>query len=75
MKVSEIRAKSSQEILQDLEGLKRELLNLRIQWQAGELKNSAQYKKTRREIARINTILREMTLGINKELYQKKVAE
>lgn len=72
VKLSELRGKSKEELLQELEGSKRELLNLRIQWQVGELKDSAQYKKTRKGIARINTILREMELGIHKELYQKK---
>jgi large subunit ribosomal protein L29 len=71
-KLSELRGKSREELLQGLEGFKRELLNLRIQWQVGELKNSAQYKHIRKEIARVLTILREMELGTNKELYQKK---
>ncbi len=72
MKLSELRAKSREELLHELEGFKRELLNLRIQWQAGELKNSAQYNKTRKAIARVKTLLREMELGTNRELYQKK---
>ncbi|HCN19970.1 MAG: 50S ribosomal protein L29 [Planctomycetes bacterium RIFCSPHIGHO2_02_FULL_50_42] len=69
MKPGEIRTKLREDILAELEGSKRELLNLRIQWQAGELKNSAQYAKTRKKIARTKTILREMDLGINKRLY------
>ncbi len=69
MKAAELRAKSREEILEELEGSKRELLNLRIQWQAGELKNSAQYARTREAIARAETVLREMELGINKKLY------
>lgn len=72
MKLSELRGKSKEELLQELEGFKRALLNLRIQWQAGELKNSAQYRNTRKEIARVKTLLRELELGIHKELYQKK---
>ncbi|MDO8125777.1 MAG: 50S ribosomal protein L29 [Candidatus Brocadiales bacterium] len=69
MKPGEIRTKLREDILAELEGSKRELLNLRIQWQAGELKNSAQYAKTRKKIARTKTILREIYLGINKRLY------
>ncbi|MFQ5861789.1 MAG: 50S ribosomal protein L29 [Candidatus Brocadiales bacterium] len=69
MKPAEIRAKSREEIIEELKGCERELLNLRIQWQTGELKNSAQYIKTRRDIARIKTVLKELELGINKELY------
>ncbi|HDY67744.1 MAG TPA: 50S ribosomal protein L29 [Candidatus Scalindua sp.] len=72
MKAGEIRSKSCQEILEELEGCKRELLNLRFQWQVGELRNSAQYGQTRKDIARLKTILREMELGINKNVFQKK---
>lgn len=72
MKPAEIRAKSREEILEELDGCERELLNLRIQWQAGELKNSAQYAKTRRDIARMKTVLREMELGIDKKLHSKE---
>ena len=72
MKASEIRNKSSQEVLEELEGCKRELLNLRFQWQVGELRNSAQYKQTRKDIARLKTVLRETELGINKKVFQKE---
>lgn len=69
MKASEVRGKTHREMLEELESCKRELLNLRFQWQAGELRNSAQYKQTRRNVARLKTILREMDLEINKDLY------
>ena len=72
MKASEIRNKSSQEILEELEGCKRELLNLRFQWQVGELRNSAQYRQVRKDVARLKTVLREMKLGINKKVFQKE---
>jgi large subunit ribosomal protein L29 len=72
LKASEIRNKSRQEMLEELEGCKRELLNLRFQWQVGELRNSAQYKQTRKDIARLKTVLREMELGINKKVFQKE---
>ncbi len=71
MKAVEIREKSQQEILEELDGCKRELLNLRFQWQAGELRNSAQYKQTKKGIARLKTVLKEMELGINKRLFEK----
>ncbi len=68
MKASEVRGKSHREILEELESCKRELLNLRFQWQAGELRNSAQYKQAKRDVARLKTILREMDLEINNDL-------
>lgn len=75
MKANEIREKPRQEILEELEGCERELLNLRFQWQAGELRNSAQYNQARKDIARLKTALREMELGINKKLFEKKESD
>lgn len=66
MKADEIRSKSKQEILDEIEASRRELLNVRFQWQAGELRNPAQRKDIKRSIARLATILREMELGIGK---------
>ena len=72
MKASEIREKSHQELLDELEACKRELLNYRFQWQAGEIRNSAQYKQIRNDVARLKTVLREVELGINTSLTEKK---
>jgi len=72
LKASEIREKSHQEILEELDACKRELLNLRFQWQAGELRNSAQYRQIRKDIARLKTVLREAELGINTNLFEEK---
>ncbi len=72
MKASEIREKSHQDILEELEACKRELLNYRFQWQAGEIRNSAQYKQIRKDVARLKTVLREVELGINTDLTEKK---
>ena len=72
MKASEIREKSHQDILEELEACKRELLNYRFQWQAGEIRNSAQYKQIRKDVARLKTVLREVELGINTNLTEKK---
>jgi large subunit ribosomal protein L29 len=72
LKASEIREKSHQDILEELEACKRELLNYRFQWQAGEIRNSAQYKQIRKDVARLKTVLREVELGINTNLTEKK---
>lgn len=72
MKASDIREKSHQEIIEELEGCKRELLNYRFQWQAGEMRNSAQYKQIRKDVARLKTVLREVELGINTDLVGMK---
>jgi large subunit ribosomal protein L29 len=72
LKASEIRSKSRQEILDEIDASRRELLNIRFQWQAGETRNPAQRKAIRRNIARLETILREMELGVNKHLKTKE---
>lgn len=66
MKATEIRSKSRQEILDEIEASRRELLNVRFQWQSGEIRNPAQRKDIKRNIAKMVTILREMDLGIGK---------
>lgn len=72
MKATEIRGKSGQEIIDEIGASRRELLNIQFQWQAGETRNPAQKKSIRRNIARLETILREMELGFNKHLGVKE---
>jgi large subunit ribosomal protein L29 len=71
LKTSEIRLKSRQEILDEIDATSRELLNIKFQWQVGETRNPAQKKRCRIDIARLKTILREVDLGINKHLNKK----
>ena len=68
MKAAEIREKTDQELRDELEGCKRELFNLRFQWQTEDASNPAQYQVLRRDVARINTVLRERQFGINADL-------
>lgn len=72
MKASEIRLKSRQEILDEIDATSRELLNIKFQWQVGETRNPAQKKRCRIDIARLKTILREVDLGINKHLNKRE---
>jgi large subunit ribosomal protein L29 len=72
LKASEIRLKSRQEILDEIDATSRELLNIKFQWQVGETRNPAQKKRCRIVIARLKTILREVDFGINKHLNKKE---
>ena len=72
MKASEIRMKSRQEISDEIDACKRELLNISFQWQAGETRNPVQRRSIRRDIARLKSILREMDLSINTHLKAKE---
>lgn len=65
MKIVEMRSKSVQEIIDEIEASRRELLNMQFQWLAGETRNPAQRKSIRRNIARLKTILREMESGMH----------
>ena len=60
MKAEEIRALSSGEMQQKLDELKHELFNLRFQHEVGQLENPSKIKQTRKDIARIYTVITEM---------------
>jgi len=68
MKATELREKTDEELREELAGFKRELFNLRFQWQTEEASNPAQYNQLRRDVARVGTILRERELAINADL-------
>ena len=59
MKASELRNKSVEELKSELSGLQREQFNLRFQLKTGQLQQTDNVRKVRRDIARINTILSE----------------
>jgi large subunit ribosomal protein L29 len=65
MKTKEIRALSSGEMELKLTELKHELFNLRFQHEIGQLENPSKMKQTKRDIARIRTVLNEMALSAN----------
>jgi len=46
------------ELIEELTATKQEALNLRFRNATGQLENTAEMKKVRREIARINTAIR-----------------
>ena len=63
MSATQIRDKSTEE-LKELNTQKRdELFRLRMELYTGQLENPATLKSTRREIARIETVLRERELA------------
>ncbi len=55
----ELRKKSNEELLKIVRELKEKLLKLRFKNAFGQLENPMDIRKTRRQIARILTILRE----------------
>lgn len=61
-KAEEIRALDDATINKNIASLKQELFNLRFQAAVGKLENTAQIKKTRKQIARMKTVLTERKL-------------
>lgn len=59
MKAGEVRAKSGDELREQLLQLKKEQFNLRFQKATGQLENTSRVREVRRDIARIKTILAE----------------
>ena len=57
MKAAEWRAKTEDQLREQLLQLKKEQFNLRFQKATGQLENTARVREVRRDIARIKTIL------------------
>jgi large subunit ribosomal protein L29 len=59
MKAGDVRARTSDELSEEVETLAKEIFNLRFQRASGQLENTARVRQVRRNIARIKTILGE----------------
>ena len=62
-KAATLRTLSDDQLFDELESAKKELFNLRFAFATGQLDNSAQMSATRRDIARIHTVLREREIA------------
>ena len=65
MKASEIRAKSSEELEDEIQNQKENLFNLKFRNRLAQIEDNSQIKKIRRSIARMQTIIRERDLSDN----------
>ena len=63
MKPSELRAKDMAQLNQELTDLLKAQFSLRMQVATQQLTNNSQLKKTRREIARVRTIIAQKVAG------------
>jgi large subunit ribosomal protein L29 len=60
MKASEFRELSSEELEAKAGELRGELFNARVRKATGQLENTALLRNLRRDVARVETVLREM---------------
>ena len=59
MKVSDLKDKSADQLVEELSKLKKEAFNLRFQKATGQLENTARVRLVRRSIARVSTFITE----------------
>ena len=62
MKIEKMREMTEAELNNEFKKLKNELFNLRFQHVTGQLENPIKMRDTKKEIARVKTILRENEL-------------
>ncbi len=65
MKTTEIRDMEPRERAQKLAELQETLFNLRFQHESGQLENPRKIEASKRDIARIKTVVRETALNPN----------
>ena len=58
-RAAELRAKSATELKDELVELRKEEFSLRMKRGTGQLSDTSRFKKIRREVARIKTVLNE----------------
>jgi large subunit ribosomal protein L29 len=63
MKGSAIREMTVEEMQRKVGDLKQELFNLRFQHEIGQLENRAKIRQTKQDIARLLTVIREVSLN------------
>jgi large subunit ribosomal protein L29 len=63
MKAKELRDLTREELLKRERDLKEEAFNLRFRHSTGQLENTARMKLVKKDIARIETTLRQKELG------------
>jgi len=66
MKPSELRALTIDELKDKEQDLRRELFNLRFQLATGEIENPLRINAVKKDIARVLTIMTEMTGKLDK---------
>jgi len=67
MNVADLRSKSVDELNDELVALRREQFNLRMQQATGELAQVHQHGRVRKDIARVKTVLSELSRAVGED--------
>ena len=62
MKAADLRELTSEELQAKLKEMEEEVFNLKFQVASQQLENTARLKESRRDIARLKTVMREKAL-------------
>ena len=63
MKARELKELTAEELFKKEKDLKEELFNLRFQHSTGQLDNTARLKHVKKDVARLETVLRQKALN------------
>ena len=63
MKAKALKELTEEELMERAKDLSRELFNLRFQKATGQLGNTAVISKTRKDLARVKTVIRELEIS------------
>ena len=63
MELKKMREMTEVELNAELDNMKKELFNLRVQHVTGQLENPVKLRETKRDIARVKTVIREKELA------------
>lgn len=67
MAAKELKEKETPALKEDLNNLRKKLFELRTQAVTEKVEDTSQFLKSRKEIARINTLLRQRELEVSKK--------
>ena len=66
MKARELKELTKEELLKKRKDLKEEMFNLRFQHSTGQLENTARMKVLKKDVARLDTVLRQQELQVTR---------
>jgi large subunit ribosomal protein L29 len=66
MEAKELREMSADDLVQKRVSLREEIGNLKLKRATGRLENAMKLKETRRDLARVETVLRQKAPGIQR---------
>jgi large subunit ribosomal protein L29 len=67
MNAADLRAKSIDQLNEELVALRREQFNLRMQHATGELTHNHEHGRVRKDIARVKTVIAELSRAVGED--------